>query len=69
MKCISGPLRTVEIIRTTPGEVVHGKELLFHERRVLLRDIYSTTTLNNNDEFLSGAYLRVSKLFLHKLAF
>ena len=69
MKCISGPLRTVEIIRTTPGEVVHGKELLFYERRVLLRDVYSTTTLNTNDKFVSGAYLRVNKLFLHKLAF
>ena len=69
MKCISVPLRTVEIIRTTPGEVAHGKELLFHERRVLLRDVYSTTALNTNDEFVSGAYLQVNKLFLHKLAF
>ena len=27
-------LGTVKIIRTTPGEVVHGKELLCHERKV-----------------------------------
>ena len=30
---------TVEIIRTTPGEVVHGKELLSHERKALIRAI------------------------------
>ena len=60
---------TVEIIRTTPGEVVNGKELLSHERKVLVRDVYSTTTLNTNDEFFSGAYLRVNKLLFRKLLF
>ena len=48
-------LGTVEIIRTTPREVVHGKELLSHEIKVLVRDIYSTATGNTNDEFVSGA--------------
>ena len=62
-------LETVEIIRTTPGEVVHDKELLSHERKVLVKDIYSTTALYTNDEFVSGAYLRVNKLLLRKLPF
>ena len=60
---------TVEIIRITPGEVVNGKELLSHERKVLVRAIYSTTTLNINDEFFSGGYLGVNKLLLRKLLF
>ena len=62
-------LGTVEIIRTTPVEVVQGKELLSHERKVLVRDVYSTTTLNTNDEFVSGAYLRVNKFLSRKLPF
>ena len=62
-------LGTVEIIRTTPVEVVQGKELLSHERKVLIGGVYSTTTLNTNDEFVSGAYLRVSRLLLRKLPF
>ena len=62
-------LGAVEIIRTTEGEVVHGKELLSHERKVLVRDVYSTAILNTNDEFVSGAYLRVNKLLLCKLLF
>ena len=42
-------LGIVEIIRTTPREVVHDKELISHERKVLVTDVYSTTILNTND--------------------
>ena len=38
-------LGIVKIIRT-PGEVVHGKELLSHERKVLVRDVSAQQLLN-----------------------
>ena len=48
-------LGVVEIIKTNPGELVHGKELLLDEKKVLVKKVYNTE--RPNEEFVEGAFL------------
>ena len=63
-------LGVVWIVKTNPGELVHGKELLVDEKKVLVKEVYDDAVASQeNEEFVEGAFLRENKIFLRKMAY
>ena len=50
-------LGKVRQIKSNPGELVHGNELLIEETKILVQDMYENST-NLDDEFITGAFLQ-----------
>ena len=59
---------TVEIVKTSPDEVVHGRPLAQDEKKVVVKNVYPHGS-TEVDEFVEGAFLTVNKIQLRKLCF
>ena len=62
----------VHIVKCDPKELVHGRELLPNEKKVLVKEVYSDGNRmedEEDEEFVCGAFLRTNKIFLRKLCF
>ena len=63
----------VNIVKCGPNELVHGKQLLTDEKKVLVKEVYPNAVSEVDDmeeeEFMTGAFLRANKVFLRKLSF
>ena len=62
----------VHIVKTNPGELVHGRELLVGEKMVVVKEVYPDECSmedEENEEFVVGAFLRANKIFLRKICF
>ena len=58
----------VEIMKTLPEEVVHGRPLAQDEKKVVVKSVYPQgSSRYDDDEFVEGAFHRVKKVQLRKL--